>query len=66
MVYDNGQLIARHLRGTDIVLTAFGRDRLLESAGGDLSVEFKRSRRGRVIGFQMSVDRARDINFDRI
>nr|NIP15883.1 hypothetical protein [Pseudomonadales bacterium]NIX09172.1 hypothetical protein [Pseudomonadales bacterium] len=66
VIYENGQLVAKHLRGTDIVLTAYGRDRFLESAGGDLEVEFKRSRRGRITGFEMSVDRARAIAFDRI
>lgn len=64
--YENGQLIARHLRGTDIVLTAYGQDRFLEAAGGDLSVSFDRSRRGRIVGFEMSVDRARGITFERI
>ena len=66
VIYENGQLVAKHLRGTDIVLTAYGRDRFLESGGGDLNIQFKRSRRGRVTGFEMSVDRARAIAFDRI
>ena len=66
VVYENGHLVARHLRGSDIVLTAFGQDRFLESAGGDLRVDFQRSRRGRITGFEVSVDRARAIAFDRI
>lgn len=62
---DDG-LTARRLRGEDIKLKPIDVDRFIESAGGDLTVRFLRKRSGRVKGFEISVERARGIQFKKL
>lgn len=65
IVSDEGGLIVERLRGVDIALTPIGDDRFIESGPGGFTLRFKRKRSGRVRGFELSVERARHIEFDR-
>jgi len=62
---DDG-LTARRLRGEDIRLKPIDADRFIESAGGDLTLRFLRKRSGRIKGFEISVERARGIQFKKL
>ncbi len=59
------RLLARRSRGDDLKFQAIGDDRFLEWEPGDLLLTFERNRRGRVNGFSLSANRARDIAFVR-
>ncbi|UCG72390.1 MAG: serine hydrolase [Chromatiales bacterium] len=61
---DDG-LTARRLRGEDIGLKPIDADRFIEAVGGDLTVRFLRKRSGRIKGFEISVERARGIQFKK-
>ncbi|MCC5885641.1 MAG: beta-lactamase family protein [Gammaproteobacteria bacterium] len=59
------RLVARRSRGDNLKFNAIGDDRFLEWEPGDLLLTFERNRRGRVQGFSLSANRARDIAFVR-
>lgn len=61
----HGGLIVERLRGPDIVLTPIGDDRFVERETGDLFVQFTRNRAGRVRGLALTVERARNIQFEK-
>ncbi len=65
IVADNGGLRAKRQRGDDIVLTPIDKDRFIEADAGDLTVRFERARTGRVRGFELSVERAVGILFEK-
>ena len=57
----DSMLVMRQLRLADVRLKPIGADRFREEPGGNLWIEFRRGRRGRIEGFELSVSRARDI-----
>jgi CubicO group peptidase (beta-lactamase class C family) len=65
IVSDEGGLRVEQLRGIDVALTPISPDRFMESAPGGFTLRFKRRRSGRVGGFELSVERARHIEFDK-
>ena len=65
-VISNGSALAiERLRGNDVVLKPISPDRFMESVPGGFTLHFKRKRSGRVSGFEISVERARHIEFDK-
>jgi CubicO group peptidase (beta-lactamase class C family) len=65
IVADNGGLRAERQRGDDFVLRPIDDDRFIEPEAGDLTVRFERTRSGRVRGFELSVERAVGIRFEK-
>jgi len=57
-------LVVQHKRLKDVHLAPIGDDRFLERPGGNILVQFHR-RSGRARGFDLSVERARHIEFGR-
>ena len=65
VVRNDGGLLVRRLRGEDIPLRPISPNRFLDAAIGDLSVTFSQRRSGRIDGLTLSVDRARNLHFDK-
>ena len=65
IVRNGDGLAAQRFRGDDIALLPIDRDRFIESTMRDLTLRFDRRASGRVRGFELSVDRARGIWFEK-
>ncbi len=65
IVRNGDGLVVQRLRGEDIVLMPVDQDRFIGSAMRDLTLRFDRRASGRVRGFELSVDRARGIRFEK-
>ena len=64
VVVDGDGLVIHHKRLKDVHLAPIGDDWFLERPGGNITIVFER-RSGRVRGFDLSVDRARHITFEK-
>ncbi len=65
VVGDSGGLLVRRLRGEDIQLRPISPNRFLDATIGDLSVTFSQRRSGRIDALTISVDRARNLRFEK-
>jgi CubicO group peptidase (beta-lactamase class C family) len=65
VVWDSDGLLVRRLRGEDIQLRPISPNRFLDATIGDLSVRFSQRRSGRIDALTVSVDRARNLRFDK-
>ena len=65
VVGESGGLLVRRLRGEDIQLRPISPNRFLDATIGDLSVTFSQRRSGRIDALTISVDRARNLRFEK-